>query len=472
MASTGLRYTLRSLILCTLLGACGGGGDDTSPVAIAPAPTPTPTPSPPPSPIPLPTPTLRAYASSVVAAAFYFGDDYLALQFASGFGSRDGFYYPGFRDALLPSGWSNDPNRPATSDLANNFKSVEGYDQLTGHYISMYAPREAQVITPLTTQLIYLDQNKIKNQLGIVGTNFGFKASDPNLLTYDAISDLQSPLSGRRDDAVKMLGFHIKITALAVVLGYINEGQNPHIGPTQNYTGVGAHLLSRLPNRYIINEDDLTSRFLDRHSFGLELRSDVLKAASYLVIKYIDTINENLSASNVPQFTNGVYGFLAMRIERLFRGNSSDAIAEARSVTSDVILSYIEKYNYKKSIPNNGRIFPSVNYYAVNQGQSLNLLNVYAPAQNYNHFQYIPTFDDARIGTSTIGQPTRDWQAQLVSVSVPPENINDLRVELKTDGTVTITPLTGIQQVSYFTYQATSYDGEVQSGLAYVTVNP
>ncbi len=104
-----------------------------------------------------------------------------------------------------------------------------------------------------------VDQEKLKVQFGIVGQTFGLQ-SNPNLLTYDAISELESGDASRRQDAIKMLGFHIRATALGLVLGYITIGPNPYQGDVPQYDAVGASL-SAFPQRYVFNNADLAVIF-------------------------------------------------------------------------------------------------------------------------------------------------------------------------------------------------------------------
>ena len=459
------------LVALALVSCGGGSGSSSSTPTPTPVPSPTPAPTPTPTPVAtLPAPTIRAYTSAVVAGEYFFESPDKSF-FARGFSSRDGFYYPGFVGQMLDYSFTNNPAVPASSDFTTYDKTMEGFDQITSSFVYMTAPPDARVITPLTSMLGPVDQTKLKIQFGIVGTADGLQFSDPDLLTYDAISELQSGSPARQQDAVRMLGFHIRALALGLVLDYIMLGPNPYQGDVAQYSAIGSSF-APMPSRYLFNETDLVAVFKNSNINHRVFRDDVLTAAAHLVKVYGDAMSLDLRSTNIAQYTNGVQGLLIRKIGELFRDNSAAAASAAMAMTSTRVITETTFYAPTLPFPTSGTLFTSTNFYTVKAGQPLTLRQTFAAAPTYDQFSYVPTWDDYRINTDNSSSSQRTPRLNSTSVLVPQAYSGDIKAELQADGTIVITPLSGFQGTAYFDYVGTAPDGEHQTGRAFVTVQP
>jgi len=466
----GLRRISLAYLLVLQLTACGGDSPVSSvtPPAPAPAPLPTPTPAPPPVSETRPSiaPTIRAYASAPVPGEYNFRD-FVANNGADGFSSWEGYYYPGFLGQILAFSQATPPLK--TSDDFTGFdKRYYGFDLITFRFTFLMGPKDARVLTPLTTMLDYEDQAKIKAQFGLTGQPFSFEGPDPNLLYYDAITRLETGSDAEKRDAIRMLSAHIKALELGLIFQMLWQGPNPFQGDPANYTAAG-NAISALPSRYIFNDTDLSQAFAATdQAIAQNLRADVLLAAAHILNQYARAVTNNLTAANIPQYTNGAYGFALNRIYSLFRENSAAAASRAMLVTeADAV---IQTQRYAETLPfiKGNTLYPAIDFYRVDAGSSLTLEPTYRPAPVFGQFSYSPSLNDVYIMADTSSNQVK-MAAFLDSVEVPARNAGELSAELKPDGSVLITPKPGFTGVTYFDYVA-RINATKQRGRAFVAV--
>ena len=153
-------------------------------------------------------------------------------------------------------------------------KTVSVIDQATSTLVQYSAPGAARVVTPLTTLLRYGDQAKVRHQFGLD------RAID--VLTFDAIADLQSTDTTRRQRAQAVIVAHLDAQAIGLALAYIQAGPNPYQGDLPQFDYLGS-LLSVAPDRFILNDTDLGAILQSANSFyARNLRASVVTAAAHL----------------------------------------------------------------------------------------------------------------------------------------------------------------------------------------------
>ncbi|MGH6615350.1 hypothetical protein [Sphingomonas sp.] len=190
------------------------------------------------------------------------------------------------------------------------------------------------------------------------------------------------------------------------------------------------------------------------------------------MIIYANTVSTELTATNTPQYTNGVRGFLMSNIARLFRENSAVVASEMMQLNSSDVKLQTAKYAPTLPFPTSAGLFTSTNFYTLKVGMPLTLRTIFQSSPTYDQHSYVPTLDDFEINTDSSASSQYYLGLRLVSVSVPQDNSNDITAKLQPDGTIVITPSSNFRNISYFDYVAASRSGVQQSGRAFVTAQP
>lgn len=433
-----------------VLGSCGGGSGGGVPPPIVVNPGPMPTPAPTPTPTPTPVPTIRAYAGSAATGRldFYTGNaTAIGDAIAQGFLSRDGFYTPGYRNGLssyigLGAGYT------LSADYSDRYKRAALFEHETSLYLLMDAPAEARVVTPATALLTSagLTQAKLKRQLGITGGIFGLIA-DPDLLTYDAVTEAATGDQARARDASRMFAANLRVLAivrgLAAVgrpLGGINERS---VTQAQDFTRVGG-CLNAAGDLFVFTNERMTSLAdcVQRTSnFAPLVRTQTLSAIAHLIDAYAAAIPVNLDTpEGQARWRLGIEGWLVPEIVQLSAAQSDAQDAAASAILTPTIIAetqiYAEYYRYNAT----GRFLTSPDFYVVDGGQSLTLPADDFDSPTWNDFLIIDT--DGGIGPN---------QGVIQSVSVPAAYASRVTATVQS-GTISITATAGAPTAAYLDY--------------------
>lgn len=448
-----------------LLSGCGGGGGGggAPPTGGGPAPSPTPSPAP----TPTPTPTVRAYTVSAVTGRLdFFTGNASALDdtLAQGFLSRDGFYTPGYRNALSPYVGLG-PGGSLTADYADRYKRAAVFEHETSLYLFMDAPREARVVTPVTALMTSpgLDQAKLKRQLGLVGGGFGL-SSDPDLLTYDAVAELASTDPARSRDGSRMLAANLRV--LAIVRGLAAMGRpmagvvnDLNIAQPQDFTRVG-DCLAAAGDLFVFTNERMTALAAcvqQRTQPFVIVRPQTLSAIAHLIDAYAAAIPVNLdSPEGQARWRLGVEGWLVPEIVRLANAQSDSADAAASAILTPTIIAetqiYTERFRYNAT----GLFFAGPDFYALPAGGTLTLSAGDGASPPSNDF----------LITGTDGGFSR---GAIQSVTVPSAFAARITAVLQA-GTITVAATPGAPLAAYFDYVAQHPTGGAQTARVYLRV--
>ena len=388
-------------------------------------------------------------------AQYSFSNDYIGIA-AQGFGTRDGQYAPGFAGSI-------DPAANTAVDYTGFIKTVSGLDHATSAFVQYSAPGAARVVTPLTTLLRYSDQVRVKRQLAL--------DSAIDLLTYDAVADLQSTDPIRRQRARAVLVANLNAQAIGLALGYIENGPNPYQGDVPRIDYVGA-LLSRAPDRFVLNDTDLGAVLQEANAFYARgLRLSVITAAAHLLNTFAqaagaDVINEGTAL----QYNAAAYGLVLPELKRLFLANSDAAAVAVTAIASPQIRSETIRFQEAPAFNATGLLFPALDYYRIAPGATLTLLVNFVPTARFAEPDYVPNFNDNFVARDSSSTGYRFFTGPtLRSVSVPAINAGEIDVTRQPDGTVRIVPASAFRGVSYFDYVVEA-NGESRTGRSFVIV--
>lgn len=426
------------------LTGCGGGGSGGSggppPVIVNPAPTPTPIPTP--APTPTPSPTVRAYTASAVTGRidFYTGNGTaLGDTLTQGFLSRGGLYTPGYRGGL--SGYVGlGPNGSLSADYADRYKRLALIEHETSLYLLMDAPAEARVATPVTALITSggIDQAKLKRQLGITGSLFGL-ATDPNILTYDAVTELASSDQARSLDGAKMFAANLRVIAIVRAFGVMNFPQSSlgnEMLPIQpgDFTRTG-ECLKAGTNEFLFRNDRMTALATCYQGAvfrpPVTIRPQTLSAIAHLIDAFAAAIGVNLQApEDQARWRLAVEGWLAPNIARLATTQTDAADAAANAVTALVIHEETRIYGDRLRYNETGTYFTGPDFFALSSGGGSVTL------AGSNTLVLSPLFNDFYINPSNA-----DWnasQSRIAAVTVPAAYAGRMSATLQPDGSVAL----------------------------------
>ncbi len=451
-----MRILLASVAMLSL-AACGGGGSSSGPVAPPPI---TPPPAAPPPPPP-PTPTARTFATGTGPAFYIFNSDETFApndpNFTGGYGTRDGFYFPSFRNAYRGAGFGI-----LMGDLSNRAKIGQIIDAETGVYLQLRAPARATMVSPVTSlMLTSTDQAKLKRQLGIIGSLFGLQASDPDLLTYDAIAGLADTDASRRGDAARLLAANARVMGIAAATADI--GFPAFFVP--DLTAIGT-ALNAAPDRFLFNNADMTALLAGTPALSA-LRPDVQSAIAHLVNAYAAAIPIQINDADLgARYLMGIQGFLIPEIIKLRQANSAAAASAALAVSSPQIIAALQRYSERVPVTATGFFFPGPDHYTMATGATLRLTPP-TMGQTGNY----PTGNDfhANAPMGAIGYFTNSGTT-ITGITVPSANASQVSTTLDATGQITIVAAAGFAGLTYFDYAARHPEGETQTARVYIRV--
>lgn len=447
--------------LALALSACGGGGSGGG-IAAQPgaSPTPTATPAPVPTPTPTPVASVRVVGVGTGPAFFIFYADE-TFQFnnttVGGYGTRNGEFYANFARAFQTVAYGT-----FASDLPNRVKSAQVIDAETGTYGRFRAPAEGKVVSPLTSLLLGgPDQAKLKRQLGIVGSLFGLQSTDPDLLTFDPVTEALSAEPSRRADAARLLSANARALALGALL---------QSAPNDLYiidTSILGVALAAAPDRFLFSDNAETTAVVARVPGYANLRPDVQSAIAHLVDAYAAAVPLQISdADQAARYLVGVQGYLVPGIRALRRANTAAAATAALAVSSPQIAAAVERYAERIPATTTGFFFPGADHYEMAGNTTLRLPIV--PGASTGH----PLENDlfANGPTGAIGFFTAG--STITAVSVPASNVTQVSASLGPNSEIIITPAAGFTGLTYVDYTVSHPSGEVRSARIFVRVTP
>lgn len=460
---SGVRQILAGAALMTLVACGSDGGSGTPPVVV-----PTPTPSPSPTPTPTPTPTVAASGRMYVAAPIVGRIDFSNSTNSSdgtvqGFSSRDGQYFPGYRNAIA-SYQGVGTGGDAARDNSDKFKSVSAVDTQTGVRIWLQTTPSYKMVTPVTA-LLYAtgsDSDKLKTQLGITGSLFGM-VSNPDLSIYDAVAEAASGDGARAADAARMASANMRVLAISSGVGAIGYRDDLAIGDIAvGFNDGGTAALSQCfrdgPNQFIFTNDRMVAiaQCFKRNPINgtiPTLRTSTWQAAAHLINAYAAAMPVRMeTGADRARWMLGLNGYLVPAIAQVTLANSDAASAAAMAVTTQNILDetarYVDHYSYNAT----GLFMAGPDFVSVAAGTNR---DVDLAALRFTDIQ----FGSLNGGFSLGGT--------ILSASVPSANAGQVSIRLNTT-TVSVTVASGFRGVTWFDYVTRGDANEERTARVYV----
>jgi hypothetical protein len=428
------------------------------------------------------TSTARVYASSKATGLIEFttGDiDTFGQYLTLGFTARDGRYYPGHANAIAAYTGIG-PGANPTADNALSFKRTIVFDHETSSTIYMNAPASVRMVTPVTSMLVAPGSNadKLKTQIGITNSVFQMVAN-PDLATYDAVSEAESGDANRVADAARMQAANVRVLAIMTALRTIAVGTtyteaglslgDVRSGLSAN-EAIGSRCLTAAPNLFVFQRDRMSSViqcYLTAVGSSqptppayLQLSPAKIEAIAYLINGYAAAIPLQLATSaEKARWLLGINGYLHAMVGRVAT-DSSDATAQSvlalGAITPTINTEtsrYAEAYPYNAS----GLYMPSPDFLVL-----VNTTTFRTSSQSLTSNDLVMSNDKVNTrGFDPAGN-------SVISVSVPTANVSQLSVSGDPLSTYTVTVLNGFKGVTFFDYVAKAVNGEERTTRVYV----
>ncbi len=482
-----MQHLLKTLAATSILilGSCGGGGSSVPVTVLPPPPTPSPPPPPPPPPPPL-TSTARVYATSKATGLIEFttGDiDIYGELLTLGFTARDGRYYPGYANAIAQyTGIGTAPGVSATGDYALAFKRTQVFDHETGVFVGMFAPANMRMVTPLTSMLVApgSTEAKLETQIGITNSLFQMVVN-PDLGTYDAVTESESGDTNRVADAARMHSANLRVLAIMGALTKLGAGTyyaveytgygdlRPAITPTE---ALGARCLAAAPALFIFQNDRMSSViqcYLNGAGASqstptpyLQLSNLKIQAIAHLVNGYAAAIPLRLETSaEKARWLLGIAGYLKPMVAKV-TSDLSDGTAQAIlgiTATTPTIIAETSRYSEALRYNETGRFMASPDFIVLSNVTSLQI-------QSSDLIGNDILLSNEKFNTRGFDREGISIQA----ITVPAVNSSQLSVTESPSGRYTVTALNGYKGVSYFDYLVSAPNGEQRTTRVYVRV--
>lgn len=384
-----------------------------------------------------------------------------------GFTSRDGQYFPSYLNAIFGySGAGVGGN--AGRDNSDKFKTVAALDQETVLFVWLPATPDAKMVTPVTS-LLYesgTSQAKLKTQLGITGGLFRM-VNEPDLTTYDAMSEAVSTDATRSADAGRMSAAILRALAINTGLSAIGYRAFPESAARDVSIGYneggGVRLSSCLrdaPNEFIFQNAVMVdvAKCFTAPPAGIitppvTLRPMTWQAIAHLVNAYSSAVGVRVETSAArARWLLGLKGYLAPAIARVAAADSDAVSTTAIAVTNQDVLNETARYEDHYTYNATGLFMPGPDFMTIASGATQ---TVETPILRQTDWQF-----GAPNGGLGLG-------GTIQSVSVPTANTAQLTATL-VNTTVTVTVANGFRGVTWFDYVTRSDTGEDRSARVYV----
>lgn len=353
----------------------------------------------------------------------------------------------------------------ASGDLSGNPKVSAFIDGATSAYLAFGAPAESAIVSALTALLVNgPSQEKLKTQLGLTEGALRLVFIDPDLLTFDAIAEVNNSNPEIAEDARRVLAANVRAMALMTLasdfstIGYIAFGPGAE---------ALAPALDAGPNQVLFGVNDRMTAIVASLPRYQGLQPRVHSAIAHLVNAYGAAISLRIEDEReAAQYVMGLPGYLEPRINDLVEANTIAAADAALAVTSVDIDRALERFGDSLTPKNDGFLFPGPDYYEIDAGNQLVLRFVANTVLNPRHPLENDLHANGPVGSTGFFPGDRE----MVSVAVPAINSGEVSASLGADNEVTIVPAMGFTGLTYIDYTMRHIEGETATARIFVRV--